>query len=346
MKKGSSGHDEGAALRKTGGAGMKAKNRNKAMLWRRRGKRIFGGAFKLILITGICFIILFPMFLMVSSSVKTVDDMYDDSVVWVTKTTSLSKIQENIADSVRLLDYLPSIGRTGVYILIMTSLQVLSSCMIGYGLARFNFRFKNLVFSFVILTIIIPPFTTILPTYLNFGNFNLFGLFDVLGIKFSFLETHWPSALLSATGFGLKSGLFIFIMKQFFEGVPKELEEAAGLDGCSAFGTFARIMVPTSGGAILTVSLFSIVWQYSDTLYTTIFMSRNDLLIKQLYSIHAKFNFLINMGSVFFPTNRTAADGTILIQMSALLTILPVLVMYIVLQKYFVESISRTGIVE
>ena len=325
---------------------MNNDNRNRVVRLRKKGKMALGGALKLILIVGICFVILFPIFLMISSSVKTASDMYDDTVVWITRKTSPSIIWENIIDSMRLLDYWPSMGRTLLYVFIMTSLQVVSSCMIGYGLARFNFRLKNLIFTLVVLTIIVPPFTTILPTYLNFANFNLFGLLDVLGIKLTLLEKHWPSALLSATGFGLKSGLFIFIMKQFFGGLPKELEEAASLDGCGAFSTFARIILPSAGGAILTVSLFSIVWQYSDTFYSSIFMTRTELIIKQLYSIQAKFTYLITTGKEFFPNNRVAMDGTILIQMSALLTILPLLILYVVLQRYFVESISRTGIVE
>src|SRR5690606_4009428 len=125
--------------------------------------------------------------------------------------------------------------------------------------------------------------------------------FDVLGIISLFndgkgvnlLNTYWPSVITSATAIGLKAGLFIYIFRQFFKGLPKEIEEAALIDDASGIQTFVRIMLPNAVPPIITVVLFCFVWQYNDTFYTTLFMSGMELMSLKISTISAQANQFI-----------------------------------------------------
>jgi multiple sugar transport system permease protein len=142
----------------------------------------------------------------------------------------------------------------------------------------------------------------------------------------------------AALGVGIRSGLYIFIFRQFFRGVPKELEEAATVDGCGVFKTFLRIMVPNSGAAFLTVFLFSIVWYWNDFFQTSMLMTGRSTLAVALSSLRLSLRLQgVDIYDPFMLTTR--------LQAGALVTVLPLLIMYIVLQKYFTESVERTGIV-
>jgi len=312
----------------------------------KRAKQFSGAFVRFSLILGICFVILFPIFFMFSAMTKTAADIYDDTVVWVPKNFSFQDVINNVQDALRMLNYWQSLLGTVVYVAVTTSLQVIASCVIGYGLARFKFKGNGLVFALVVVTIVVPPFTTLVPTYLGFQQFDPFGLLRLLRITPpNLLETYWPFILTCITGFGFRGGLFIFIMKQFFEGMPRELEEAAGIDGSGVFGTFVRIMMPSALGSIVTVTLFSVVWQWTDTINTTVYLSGQDTVMKSLQGFIPKFTNAI-AASKEFNITRTGADMTILVQTAVLLTIIPLMIMYVVLQRYFVESIDKTGIVE
>ena len=316
-------------------------------LLKKKSAAVLISLFQYILIVGICFTIVFPMLFMIISSLKSASDIYNETVVWIPRSMTWNSVKSNYSDAMLLLNYWKSFLGSLKYVGITTVLQVASSCFIGYGFARFKFFGHRLLFSLVIFTIVIPPFTTLIPTFLNYKVFNPLGIFTLLRLKPpNLLETYWPFVLTCLTGFGFRSGLYIFIMKQFFEGTPRELSEAAAIDGCGTFGIFFKIMVPSATGAILTVILFSIVWQWTDVLNTTVFMSGESVLMKSLLALPGNFNNLISTGKVFFPNNRIGVDGTILTQTAVLLVLSPILLLYAVLQKYFVESIDKTGLVE
>ena len=314
---------------------------------KKHGGGVFGSLVRTVLIVGICFTILFPIIFMILSSFKTASDIYDETVVWIPRSFSFSSVASNYSDAMLLLDYWVALLGSLKYVGITTLLQVASSCFIGYGFARFKFIGNRVLFMFVILTIIMPQFTTLVPTFLNFQSFDPFGILKLFGLKpLNFSNTYWPFVLTCLTGFGFRSGLFIFIMKQFFESIPKELPEAASIDGSGTMRTFFRIMLPSATGAIITVMLFAIVWQWTDVQNTTIFLSEEAVLMKALQGIPGKFLELISTGKSFFPSNRVGADMTIIVQTGVLVVIAPVLIMYVALQKYFAESIDKTGLVE
>jgi multiple sugar transport system permease protein len=156
--------------------------------------------------------------------------------------------------------------------------------------------------------------------------------------------------LLSATAMGLKSGLYIFLLRQYFRGVPKELEEAAYVDGCGRFHTFARIMLPDAAPMLTSCFLFSFVWQWTDTLYTTLFLRNYNVmslalsrLTDRFYSYWASMN-VFGAGGGGVVSQPPLAYLQAIVATGMLLTLIPLIILYLIAQRAFVESLSQTGI--
>ena len=142
--------------------------------------------------------------------------------------------------------------------------------------------------------------------------------------------------LTSITGLGLKNGLFIYIMRQFFKGMPKSLEEAALVDGAGQLRTFFRIMLPGAKVSLIIVFLFSFVWQYNDLFLTSMYMRQTQTLLP--------FK-LRNLTLIFDNLDYSDEYISVIINTGMIMFITPVLLLYAFLQRYFIESIERTGIV-
>jgi len=228
---------------------------------------------------------------------------------------------------------------------VFTTLGLLVSCSLaGYGFARFEFREKKLVFIFVILMIIVPPQTIMIPSFINFINFDFLGIMRLthwLGLtenpSVSLLRNVWVFILPSIFAMGIRAGLFIFIFRQFFTNLPKELEEAARIDGCGAIKTYFRVIVPLTGPAFITVMLFSLVWHWNDS-YVSGLLLDGQTMAGQLNRLFSTFT--ANIAHVY---NMMEMRGGL--AAGSLLMISPMLVLYIFLQRYFTESIERAGIV-
>lgn len=298
--------------------------------------------FRWLFVIGMCYVFLFPILYIISVAFRTPSSVNDPSVVWVPKEWSLESLQATMD----VLHYWKSTGLTLV-IAIGSTLGTLISClMVGYALARFSFWEKKLVFGLVLLTIIVPPQTILMSSYLNFSFFDFGGILKLLSPithtpYINLLNTPWTFILPSFFASGLRAGLFIFICRQFFSGMPKDLEEAARIDGCGAFRTFAQIMVPLAKPAIITVLLFSFVWHWNDFYSSTMFFNDEVRPISvMLYNIT---ELLGNSG--LFSGTVTAYQLRTYTQAGALLTILPPLILYLFTQRHFTESIERTGLV-
>jgi multiple sugar transport system permease protein len=142
---------------------------------------------------------------------------------------------------------------------------------------------------------------------------------------------------------GLKNGLYIFMIRQFFMGFPFELEEAAYVDGCGPFKTFFRIMIPGAKPIITSCFLFSFVWQWTDSFYSNLFLGKIQLLSIQLTGIVDKFGIYLTKlhgGSVVAPIGYSNA----ILSTGMLLAILPLIILYIFCQRLFVESLASTGV--
>lgn len=295
---------------------------------------------RLVLLFGMCFLILQPIFGKISVSLMAEEDLYNTMVIYVPENFTLSNYQL----AAEFMEYGKSLRNTFGISLTTALLQVSMCMMVGYGFARFNFRLKKLMFACVVLVIIIPPQTISTSLYLHFRYFDIFGIFNALtGKTMNLRDSIIPYYLMSAGCMGLKSGLYIFMMRQFFRNIPKELEEAAYVDGCGIFRTFIRIMLPDAKPIMTSCFLFSFVWQWTDIFYAKTFMGNTMLLSRQLSMIADRLYAYMqrqagNAGgaSVGF-TNCIVSTGTLMV-------ITPLLVLYLFAQKGFVESISSTGI--
>jgi len=303
-------------------------------------------AFRSLLITGISFIILYPILQKIAVAFKDKVDIYNPTIYMV----PVNFTWENITLAMGILDYFPMLGKTLVFVIVTTLCTVASCALAGYGFARFNFPGNGILFGLVIITILVPTTTLMLPYYLHFKNFDVFGIIEMFTGKsgVNLLNSYWPSVITSATAIGLKAGLFIYIFRQFFKGLPKEIEEASLIDGAGGIQTFFRIMLPNAIPPIITVVLFCFVWQYNDTFYTTLFMNGMELMSLKVATLPSQANQFIPTLMGYSASSAFKADQNhvaMIIDTGILLAILPLLALYLVVQRYFVESIERSGIV-
>jgi multiple sugar transport system permease protein len=194
------------------------------------------------------------------------------------------------------------------------------------------------LFALVIFTIIIPPQLINLPQYLFFLNFDILGIFRaLLGGTLNFNNSIMPIVLPAVFGQGLKTGLFIYIFRQFYRGMPIELEEAGYLDGCGTVRTYFRIMLPNAAPAFITVGLLSFVWHWTDVFNQAQFLTQNPTLSMRLVGIVGLITRSSQVTDISYVTPAKYAGVA--------LVILPLIIVYLVGQRFFVQSVERSGIV-
>lgn len=289
--------------------------------------------FRGILLFGMCFMILQPLLNKVSLSFMAERDLYDTTVVLIPKHFSVSNWQI----AAQMLQFKTTLFNTLWVSVLVSVVQVFVCCLVGYGFSRFQFPLKKMWFFCVILIIVIPPQTISTSLFLHFRYFNFFG--KTINLSGSIL----PYIMLCLGCMGLKNGLYIFMIRQFFKSFPIELEEAAYVDGCGPFKTFFIIMFPNAKPIITSCFLFSFVWQWTDTFYSGLFLGRLKLLAINLSSVVEKFGAylsVINGGSTVPPLGYSNA----ILSTAMLMTVLPLIVLYIFCQRLFVESLASTGI--
>lgn len=296
--------------------------------------------FRALLLIGLGFILVYPVIYMFSMSIRATSDINDPSVVWIPKNLVLS----NFSTVIKITRYWEALRNTVLIGIGSAVIQTIACAFIGYGFARFQFKERNLLFSLVIFTIIVPPLTLAIPLYLNFIEFDIFGVLRVVGmltgknLTLNIINTPFVLIIPSLMGLGIRGGLYILVYRQFFRGLPKELEEAALIDGCGPFATFWKIMIPSCRSAMLTVFLFSVVWHWNDYFSTSMFMGDIRMMATTLASLQSTLQFAaIDYLDPFKIVTY--------MQAGCLLAILPILVLYLFTQRLFTESIERTGIV-
>ena len=314
----------------------------------RTTSQVIGGLVKAVFLVGFSFIILYPVITMISKAFMQQQDVYDNTVLWMPRHFTL----ENIQFAYNSMGYLSALGNSLLVVTVTTLLQTFTCMLVGYGFARFRFRGKNLFFGLVILTILVPPQQLMTQLYLYFKDFDLFGLLEAtMGKPLNLLDSFWPFFLLSATGFGLKNGLFIFMFRQSFRGMPRETEEAAMVDGAGAFRTFWQIMLPGATTMIATVVLFSFVWGWNDTFYSGLFLQQTKMLPQafELFNSYLTGNKGLVGGDIATQLSRFNLEDTQVIALlrnaAIFLIMTPLLAFYAFTQRFFVESIERSGLV-
>lgn len=292
------------------------------------------GVLKAAILIGVGYVILSPVIGMFVNSISSSKDAYNPMVFVLPEYPTLEKYKLVI----ERMNYFPTIARDLLYTLTLTLVQLLICSMVGYGFARFDFPLKKLLFGCVVVMIVIPSHTIMLPLYMTFKEFDPFGLVTMLKGTPGLMGTVVPMYLMSILGCGVRSGLYIYIFNQFFRGLPKEIEEAALVDGCGVWYTYFKIMLRNAMPAVITVAVFSIVWQFNDTFYAKLFLISEDVVIsKKISTLQATI-----------ANNDKILDVVIqelYLHAGVILVILPIVIIYLMLQKYFIEGVERSGIV-
>lgn len=274
------------------------------------------------------FIYLNPILHMISTSFMDLDDLLDSSINWIPSAFDLS----NYAQAAKSMDFWASLGKSIVLAGVPTLCNLLSCSVIGYGLARFEFPGKKVVLGIIILTFVLPSQITMIPTYVLYSNMGILG-------------TIWSFVLPSLLGQGINAPIFILIFWQFFRQVPKVLIEAAQIDGAGYFKSFFRISLPSAAPAFITVSLFSFVWYWNESYLTGMYVAGVGSDSGWTSLVIQLDNFATNYSKYASTASSAVTSINESINMAGtMLSILPLMLMYFVLQRYFVESIDRTGI--
>ena len=323
-----------------------------------------------VLLIGIAYIVLFPFFSKISSSFMAKVDFADATVRLIPKNFSLEIYKEIWVEQ----EYMRAFGNTLLLSLSTALIQTFICSFVAYGFAKFKFKGNKLLFMLVLLTLIIPHRTLAGAMKLRFGAFDVLGIFRFFGgggISFfgfeytndflasinifpdkwtrftleglDLLNGYWPFILLSLGGLAFKNGLYIFLLRQFFMGVPDELEESAYIDGSGVFRTFFTIILPLSIPMMVTVFLFSFSWCWTDNYYTSNAMFFPD-------SNKAPYLLTTDIGSKIPATLSDSNFPAFSLYSGAirntggLMIILPLVIMYIFCQKSLVQGIERSGL--
>lgn len=309
------------------------------LLKRRIGRGIFKFC-RAIMLFGLAFLILQPILSKISVSFMLERDLYDATIINIPRNWTT----DNYEMASRLMTFPKALVNTLWISFVVAFVQLAATTLVGYGFARYNFPGKKFWFAAVVLSIVIPPQTLLTALYLNFKYFDIFGIIKAIrGEPFNMLGSIWPYLMISAGCMGLKNGLYVFMLRQYFRNVPKELEEAAYVDGCGKLKTFLVIMLPDARPMLTSIFLFAYVWQWTDTFYASLFLDRFGLLSNAVGGLGDRLNSYIQQISnrVLIPsvgyTQAIISTGTLMV-------IAPLIIIYLIAQKGFVESLAHAGI--
>lgn len=318
-------------------------------------KNVVWYAFRVLLMIGVSYVILFPFFSKIAGSFMSPSDFVDPTVNIIPKNFTLEIYKAIIVEN----GYFKAFINTAFLSLITAFLQTFVACLVGYGLAKFKFKGSGLVFVLVIFTMVVPHESLRLSMMMHFRYFDIGGV-QALGIPgvmqfftgifsggfkngmtLNLMNTFAPLIILSVCGLGFKNGLYIFMMRQFFRGVPDELEESAYVDGSNTFRTFFQIILPLSIPMMITIFLFAFSWQWTDDFYTKLFFTSTTnkmLLMPDIVTMPASLETAASYAAsklYAIAVNNTAG----------IMIIFPLVIMYLFCQRYLVQGIERSGLV-
>ena len=301
---------------------------------------------KFILMLGVSYVILFPFFSKVAGSFMSKYDIVDPTVSLIPKNFTFDIYKYIIVEN----DYFKAFFNTLLLSLLCALVQTFVACLVGYGIAKFKFKLNSVVMLAVVITMLIPHNTLKFAMRHRFANFDFtiraFGDNGIItwlfGDGFDFMNTFWPFVILSIGGLAFKNGLYIYMMRQFFKGVPDELEESAYVDGSDTFRTFLQIILPLSVPMMITIFLFSFSWQWTDQFYTTIFFPSGGV-----FKMWAMPDIISKVPISLYDQSFVGMSlyTQVITNTAGIMIILPLVIMYLFCQKYLVQGIERSGLV-
>ena len=281
------------------------------------------------LLCALSFIFLYPFITMIVKSLMTDDDLVNITVKWLP--SELTWNNYNIG--FRRLRFTAYVWNNVIICGVATIGHMFSCALTGYAFARYNFRFKNILFVLVILMMIVPVQVIIFPLYKQYSDWG-------------WLNTFAPLLVPTFFGFGLNGGFFIFLFRQFFMGLPYEMEEAARVDGCGPIRTYARIMLPMAQAPMLVCGVLSLVWHWNDYFEPGVYINAADLkmLPSVLPSLYADLQNPEQFSMIAVNNIEGVVFNEAMLMAATFLCILPILIAYLFLQRKFMEGVERSGL--
>lgn len=299
----------------------------------------------LMLIT-LSYVFLYPILNMLITSVKDLQDYMDPTVTWIPRRVFLKNYQ--IALTKEVLDFRIGFMNSIAITALCTLGHLLAASFVGYGFARFKFPGRNILFAIVVVSIIIPPQVIIVPMFYEFTQ--LFGL----------LNSRLPIILPTLFGYGLRGGLFVFLFRQFIMNLPRELDEAAAIDGCGKLRTHFQIIMPVSTPVILVTSVLSMVWHWNDYFEPSVYlftpdkqtinhqlpvlMFRLNQIMQQILSPDSGQNVIVPFSLALQQAFIKEFSLDAVLMAATAVSIVPPLIVFVFLQRRFVQGIETTGI--
>ena len=309
--------------------------------------KVIVNIFRFILMLGVSYVILQPFFARIANSFMSRGDILDPTVSLIPKAFNLEIYKAIIIEN----HYFEALWHTALLALVCALIQTMIACLVGYGLAKFKFKGNSIIMGLVVVTMIIPHEALFLAFKEHFTKFDILAVQSwgvpgpielMFGSTVEITNTFLPLMLISLGGFAFKNGLYIYLMRQFFKGVPDELEESAYVDGSGVFRTFVQIIIPLSVPMMITIFLFSFSWQWTDEFYVNLFWSSGNgfYLMPDIYksapqSIVNQFQMAAGWTQYKNVIQNTAG----------ILIISPLVFVYLFCQRYLVQGIERSGIV-
>lgn len=277
--------------------------------------------FRTLLVIGLCYTILKPIIQYVLYAFMSPEDYWDWTVSMIPKNWSTYYWK-------KAAEYLDIFGATGlrsiVYAAAIGVVQVFSSLVIGYGLARFNFKGKKFLTIMLFIIMLVPGTVIQLPQYFQFR------FFGIGPLKLNLVNSVIPYFILSFTGLGLKQALYIFLMKALFESLPSDLENAAYVDGAGVFKTFFYVVLPSAKSMMITIFLFGFCWTWTNSSYAAAFYPNVSLVSTTLLKLDSMLQ-------------SSAQQSGNITYAGIILEMIPMLILMVFCQKYIIKSISTSG---
>lgn len=266
-----------------------------------------------VFVMGLGIVMIYPLLWMIFSSFKPTNTIF-------TTAQNLFPTQwtlENYANGWRgfgKVGFSQFFGNSFFISVIATVGTVLSSSIVAYGFARMKFFGKKLLFAAMLVTMMLPAQVLMIPQYLWYQKLGWVGTYLPLIVPYFFAT----------------QGFFVYLMVNFINGIPKDLDEAAKIDGCSTYGIYLRIILPLIVPALITAGIFSFIWRWDDFLSALLYVNESEM-----YPVSLALKLFCDPGS--------SSDYGAMFAMSTL-SVLPVMLIFIFLQKYLVEGIASTGL--
>ncbi len=279
---------------------------------RRRHRNLVSAFIRYGILTAVALVMIYPILWLVGATFKTNNEIFT-TVGFIPKRIDFTPYIEGWKTRTQFT-FTTFFLNTFQYVIPKILFCLISSTLVAYGFARFQFPFKKFLFSLLMATMFLPAVVTRIPLYLLWKNLGL-------------LDTYVP--LVAPTIFA-NEPFFVFMLIQFLRSIPTYLDEAATVDGCNSFEILIRILLPALKPAIVSCTIFQFIWSFNDFLGPLIYVTS---LSK--YPVALALKMSIDQSSGIVEWNQILA--------MSFLALLPALILFFAAQKYFVEGITSTG---